>query len=295
MAKSGSEWNAHDINKWLMSKGHVVKVMTSKQNNENYEYDGIQVFNRSHDWYFHHDWADIIFTQLDFAGDVAMDCKTSKKPAVWFAHNTFMYSSVRTHRELNVVYNSIWNSEVCKYANNGFVLPPPVDIAHYRVQKGDKIALINLNNNKGANMFYQIAEAMPDKQFLAVQGGYGQQIYKELPNIEFLANQSDIRIAYRKTRILLMPSQYESWGRTATEAMASGIPVICSDLPGLRENCNDAATYCKPDRLDEWVKAIRNVEENYEICSNKALQRANELIPENNLINFEQWVTHLTL
>ena len=278
-----------------MNRGHVVKVMTSKQNDENYEYDGIHVFNRSHDWYFHHDWADIIFTQLDFAGDVAMDCKQSKKPAVWFAHNTFMYSSVRTHRELNVVYNSVWNSEVCKYANNGFVLPPPVDIAHYKVQKGDKIALINLNNNKGANMFYQIAEAMPDRKFLAVQGGYGQQIYKELPNIEFMPHQSDIRIAYRKTRILLMPSQYESWGRTATEAMASGIPVICSDLPGLRENCSDAATYCKPDRLDEWIAAIRNVEEKYEICSNKALHRANQLIPENNLINFEQWVTHLTL
>lgn len=278
-----------------MSRGHIVKVMTSQQNNENYEYDGIHVFNRNHDWYFHHDWANIIFTQLDFAGDVAIDCKQSKKPAVWFAHNTFMYSSVRTHRELNVVYNSVWNSEVCKYANNGFVLPPPVDIAHYRVQKGDKIALINLNKNKGADMFYQIAEAMPDRKFLAVQGGYGQQIYKELPNIEFLANQSDIRIAYRKTRILLMPSQYESWGRTATEAMASGIPVICSDLPGLRENCSDAATYCKPDRLDEWIRAIRNVEENYEICSNKALSRASELIPENNLINFEQWVTHLTL
>ena len=277
-----------------MSRGHVVKVMTSKQNDENYEYGGIHVFNRSHNWYFHHDWADIIFTQLDFAGDVAMDCKQSNKPAVWFAHNTFMYSSVRTHRQLNVVYNSLWNSEVCKYANNGFVLPPPVDIAHYRVQKGDKIALINLNNNKGANMFYQIAEAMPDRQFLGVQGGYGQQIYKELPNVEFLANQSDIRIAYRKTKILLMPSQYESWGRTATEAMASGIPVICSDLPGLRENCSDAATYCKPDRLDEWIRAIRNVEENYEICSTKALHRANELIPEKNLINFEQWVTHLT-
>lgn len=293
MAKSGSEWNAHDINKWLMNRGHVVKVMTSKQSKENYEYDGIHVFNREHDWYFHHDWADIIFTQLDFAGDVAIDCKQSKKPAVWFAHNTFMYSSVRTHRELNVVYNSYWNSEECKYQNNGIVLQPPVDINHYRGEKGDKITLINLNNNKGANTFYRIAEAMPDKQFLAVQGGYGEQIYKHLQNVEIMPNQSDIRIAYRKTKILLMPSHYESWGRTATEAMASGIPVICTDLPGLRENCADAATYCKQDRIEQWVQAIRNVEENYEICSNKALQRANELIPENNLINFEQWVTTL--
>jgi glycosyltransferase involved in cell wall biosynthesis len=77
--------------------------------------------------------------------------------------------------------------------------------------------------------------------------------------------------------------------------MASGIPVICTDLPGLRENCGDAGTYCKQDRLDEWISAIRNVEENYEICSNKAFARAEQLQPENNLINFEQWVTTLTL
>ena len=293
MAKSGSEWNAHDINNWLLKRGHRVKVMTSMQNNDNYEYGGIHVFSRPRDWYFHHEWADIIFTQLDFAGDVAMDCKQSKKPAVWFDHNTFMYSSVRTHRSLNVVYNSYWNEQVCKYENAGFVLQPPVDIAHYRVQKGDKITLINLNKNKGAEMLYRIAEAMPDKQFLAVQGGYGQQIYKELPNVSYLANQADIRNAYRQTKILLMPSQYESWGRTATEAMASGIPVICSDLPGLRENCADAGTYCKPDRLDEWVKAINYVEENYEICSNKALQRAEELNPESNLLKFEQWLISL--
>jgi glycosyltransferase involved in cell wall biosynthesis len=77
--------------------------------------------------------------------------------------------------------------------------------------------------------------------------------------------------------------------------MASGIPVICTDLPGLRENCGDAGTYCKQDRLDEWISAIRNVEENYEICSNKAFARAEQLQPENNLINFELWVTTLTL
>ena len=90
-----------------------------------------------------------------------------------------------------------------------------------------------------------------------------------------------------------MPSHYESWGRTATEAMSSGIPVICTDLPGLRENCGNAAEYCKQDRIEQWVQAIRNVEENYEICSNKAYARADELQPENNLIKFEQWVTTL--
>ena len=32
-----------------------------------------------------------------------------------------------------------------------------------------------------------------------------------------------------------MPSDYESWGRTATEAMCSGIPVICSEANGLKK------------------------------------------------------------
>ncbi len=78
VAKSGSEWNAHDINKWLSARGHIIKVMTSAQNNDFYIYDGIQVFNRSYDWYFHHEWADIIFTQLDFAQDATIHLCTHR-------------------------------------------------------------------------------------------------------------------------------------------------------------------------------------------------------------------------
>lgn len=268
--------------------------MTSVQNKENYEYEGVHVFNRSHDWYHHHEWADIIFTHLDFAGDVAKDCRQSKKPSVWFAHNTFTYTSVRSNRQMNVVYNSHWNSLFCKYENNGFTLPCPVDIDYYKVVPGDKIGLINLNRNKGAELFYQIAERMPHKQFIGVQGSYGDQVYKQLPNVTLLANQIDIRNAYRHIGILLMPSKYESWGRTATEAMASGIPCIVSDLPGLRENCGDAGTYCNPDKIEQWISAIENVSNNYEICKAKALQRADELRPDINLLNFEQWLMTLT-
>lgn len=277
-----------------MARGHQVKVMTSAMNREYYEYEGIPVFNREHNWYFHHEWADVIFTQLDFAKDVADDCKLTKKPAVWFAHNTFNYISVRRNPSINVVYNSHWGSEHGKFPNNGYVLQPPIDPDHYKVDKGDEITLINLNKNKGAELFYQIAELMPDRPFLAVQGGYGQQIYKELPNVSYMANLPDVREAYKRTKILLMPSQYESWGRTATEAMASGIPCIVSDLPGLRENCGDAGIYCQPDRPHQWVEAIKYVENNYEICSNKALRRSEELRPHDKLIKFEQWVTTLT-
>lgn len=268
--------------------------MTSSQSDDNYEYEGIHVFKRPMDWYHHHEWADIILTQLDFAGDVAQDCKSSKKPSVWFAHNTFMYTSVRSNPQMNVVYNSHWNAEFCKYNNPGFVLQPPVIPEDYAVEKGTELGLINLNKNKGAELFYQIAENMPNERFLAVQGGYGQQIYKELPNVSYMANQADIRNAYRRIGILLVPSEYESWSRTATEAMCSGIPVIASDLPGIRENCGDAAIYCRTDRLGSWIDAIHNVRNNYEFWSNKARQRIVELDYKTNLLNFEKWLIHLT-
>ena len=103
-----------------------------------------------------------------------------------------------------------------------------------------------------------------------------------------------------------MPSDYESWGRTATEAMCSGIPVICSPTPGLLENCKDAAYYVgtainNPEpgeaqvdllSVDDWVKAIRlfDCEETYKKYSLLSHQRSAELDPEKELEGLEQFL-----
>src|SRR3546814_11226340 len=45
-----------------------------------------------------------------------------------------------------------------------------------------------------------------------------------------------MREVYRRTHTLLAPSQWEeAWGRVATEAQFSGIPVLASDRGGLPE------------------------------------------------------------
>lgn len=57
--------------------------------------------------------------------------------------------------------------------------------------------------------------------------------------------ENDVRLVelYRTATCLVHPSSYESSGLPPIEAMACGCPVVCSDLPVLRERCQDAARY----------------------------------------------------
>jgi glycosyltransferase involved in cell wall biosynthesis len=53
--------------------------------------------------------------------------------------------------------------------------------------------------------------------------------------VRFLGQVSDMPGFYEHLDILAVPSRWEGFGRIAVEAMASGVPVIGSDVPGLDE------------------------------------------------------------
>ena len=101
------------------------------------------------------------------------------------------------------------------------------------------------------------------------------------PNVTVLQKTPTIKDVYAKTRILIMPSKYESWGRTATEAMCSGIPVISSGTPGLRENCGKAGLYFDREEVKLWVDQIEKLfnPKAYEKASKAAKIRSRELDP----------------
>ena len=82
------------------------------------------------------------------------------------------------------------------------------------------------------------------------------------PNVTIWPQQEDARQIYRETRLLIMPSKYESYGRVAAEAAISGIPTICADLPGLREAMGGHATYLPlgaPAKL--WAAAVERFQD----------------------------------
>jgi len=298
----GAEWMLHYMLKDLQSKGHNIRVLLHDANKykirNNYVFDGIDVFPPNPnviDGLMR--WGHAIFTHLDYTRWTIHTAKLYKKPVFHLIHNSHPYPEIiDAEKKQHIIYNSEWLKELLNYKFSNFIVTPPVDYNHYDLgnepEKSEYITLINLNENKGGKIFADIARAMPHKSFLGVLGSYDEQITQTLPNVTYVPNSPNIKQWYAKTRILLMPSKYESWGRTATEAMCSGIPVICSDTPGLRENCEKGGIFIKNrDNVKEWVEAITKLDDKkaYSWASRKAKGRSREFDTRKTLDEFESW------
>jgi glycosyltransferase involved in cell wall biosynthesis len=101
---------------------------------------------------------------------------------------------------------------------------------------------------------------MPDVQFMGVKGGYNSQVtVSNSNNLTYIENQENITSVFKQIGILIMPSKNETWGRTAVEAMSSGVPVIHSESPGLVECVGGAGIMCMHDDEQAWIDAIRRL------------------------------------
>lgn len=169
-----------------------------------------------------------------------------------------------------------------KFQERG-VLPP-----------GDCITLVNANILKGLPLFINLALRFPEKKFLGVRPYYNKiNVPENIPNIEWIDIQEDIRIILQRTRVMLVPSQYESWGRVAFEAMYNGIPVVhtkpydradprsrkSGSSEGMQEWIQGTQQSCNYDNFDEWVKAITTLDdpEVYGEYSKKAYTRTYDM------------------
>ena len=291
---SGAEWMLHEMLTYLVSKGHDCTVRLPISTIKPYEIDGVKVdIDNWKETRADLQSTDLLISYLNRQGYVInlaeFENLHRSLPLVIIHHNTNGFHPLKMKNQtdnpkarwLYQIYNAEHTKATINYNKPSMVLHPPVDPKRVKTKKGTKITLINTREEKGGKLWEQLARLMPDHQFLGVEGAYdiAGQIKPDLPNVENMPNTSDIKKAYGKTRILLMPSERESYGRTGVEAMVSGIPVIAHPTHGLKESLGEAGIFCDRNNTDEWVAAVKALDdpEAYKAASDKALKRAKEV------------------
>jgi glycosyltransferase involved in cell wall biosynthesis len=244
--------------------------------------------------------ADVLCVQNYNVQDFIFACEQFGKPIVVFLHTQNDNRDILNFRfgvPIYVVYNVNFLKLESNNTHPSIVIHPKVDTAPFKVQKKDPryVTLINCNENKGGAIVIQLAKALPDVQFLAIKGGYHKQILdpNPPPNLTYLETQEDMTKIYEETKILIVPSKSETWGRVAVEAMASGTPVITSRSPGLLECVGKSAISCDRNDTSCWVEKINTLmksEKEYARASAAVLERVAELDSEDEYGRLNQFL-----
>lgn len=319
---AGSETTVHSALRAMFRRGHSVTVICDRSKTAPYTVDGINVIRPPRRGV--QSWleatvrdADLLVTHLDLTNQAMMLALATKKPLVHFVHNDaqLAYWRVIPLKAQLVVFNSHWiaekkedwtysgdsNALKTEWPGPSVVIHPVVEAEHYRCERGEMITLVNPTPGKGANTLRALARQMPDRRFLAVEGGYGEQIItapgtnpktQAAGNIEWMAHTPDIRSVFRRTKILVMPSEYESYGRVGIEAACAGIPTIAHPTPGLKEAFgDDAGVFIDRNDIAAWYVEIDRLLTDdlyYRKRSDAALELAASLDPESEFDRLEK-------
>lgn len=231
--------------------------------------------------------------------------------SVFIQHNSFPENS---HTLLEnpdlVVFNTQWISEMwAQHTRRSLVVHPPVRPQEHAATPGDRVTMINLNRDKGVMIFYQLAKRFPRHRFLGVMGSHGPQLvpadpyarmhpeleisnYTSVPhNVEIIGQTTDMKTdVWSRTKLLVVPSVYESYGMVAVEALASGIPVLATPTPGLKESLGIAGIFANRTQIAGWVyhmKMLLHSADHWNAASQRCLSRSAALDPAPEL---ERWV-----
>ncbi|WP_376702171.1 glycosyltransferase [Mesorhizobium sp. ISC25] len=196
-------------------------------------------------------------------------------PLVVYLRNVEFHELAGDLRELHSALY-IANSEFTaltykeKFGIDSTVIPPTINPGLYSTPTtGEFVTLINPYNEKGFELAVRIAGQCPEIPFLFVESwkldddhrAQIERIISPLRNVRLESRTSDMKTVYGRTKILLAPSKWEeAWGRVASEAHCSGIPVVGSRRGGLPEAIGTGGIVLDYDApVDDWVAAVRRL------------------------------------
>lgn len=146
---------------------------------------------------------------------------------------------------------------------------------------GERFTLISCGSLIARKNFAAVIRALPmlpDTHLQLIGEGPERCILQALAEklavadrVEFLGYRDDFSQLLAKAQCYVMPSYSEGYGLALLEAIAIGMPAICSDLPIYHDNFpSDAIPRFSPEDSDSLVAAVSMVIDNQEEFAKRA-------------------------
>jgi glycosyltransferase involved in cell wall biosynthesis len=138
---------------------------------------------------------------------------------------------------------------------------------------------------KNQETMIRMMSLLPSNYHLLIcgEGEYRENLEKLIQelnltnNVFLLGNQDDIPFIAKKSSIGILSSTIEGFGLAAAEMMASGLPVVSSNIPGLNELCPDPQLQSDPMDVDKFASIIQLLLTNntfYNEMKQKSIEKA---------------------
>ena len=181
----------------------------------------------------------------------------------------------------------------CLTINNGIVVTkfqealPANDIIEQYSQYKRLVMAAAFRAQKDHETVILALHLLPDDYHLLLAGdGNRRKIVEEFveqeqlsQRVHFLGNRNDVANVLKAADVIVMSSRYEGLSLSSLEGLASGRPVMASDVPGLCEIVGDAGLLFPQGDAQALAKTILDLEKNATLCQQtieKGLQRARQ-------------------
>jgi len=168
-------------------------------------------------------------------------------------------------------------NDFSKFKNKGIVIHNGIDLTeHYKIQKEintEKIKLLmvaRFDKQKDHETLIKSLNLL-DKKYTLSLAGEGENLEKiknlvkknHLENrVKFLGFVKDIKKVYQTHDIFILSSNWEGFGLVVVEAMAASLPVVASNVTGLKEVVGEAGLLFEKGNEKELAKKIKLLGEN---------------------------------